>query len=472
MLKKRIKDHFVIILAKLGLDGVAFGIAFIASYYLCFTLKEAPLYLRDLGLLIPVIIIRLVIYGYFKLYSQMWRYTSIYAFLSIIKAATVGTIVIIVIGYFTGYWTPPRSVLVIDWLLVVFLTGSIRLVRRSFLDSGLRLFKFSKKSRNVLIYGAGKAGETLFRNIQSSSTIDVKIIGFIDDNPALHGQYIHDKKILGDRNDLRSLVDKYNIDSIYIAIPRLSGHENRELLKIIRENTDDIQVMTIPGLKDLVDGKVTVNQIRSFNIKDLLRRQPVNLDYTPVKELIQGKTVMVVGGGGSIGSELCCQIAQFTPRKILIIDSCELNCYNIEDGLKNQFPSQDINCILADACNEAYMRMIFDRYRPEIVFHAAAYKHVPLVEVNPWAAISNNIQCTLTLTKLSEEFRVNRFIMISTDKAVRPQGIMGATKRICELITLFRFDCSVTKFIAVRFGNVLGSSGSVIHKFKHQIEQG
>lgn len=473
MEKKSIEHNFRLI-TKIALDASAFFVAICASFYLRFSLHEAQSYLTDAGLIIPgIVIMRLIIYAFFKLYTSIWRYSSIHTLASIVKATTLGSIAIITLNYILGHHVLPRSIVVMDWLLVVFLSGGIRLATRHIYNYNWTLFRLSKKSHKILIFGAGKTGESLLRNIESSANIDISVVGFIDDDPTKRSQYIHNKRILGDKNDIGEMVRKYGISSIYIAIPELSGEQARGILRSIQEQAgSEIQIMTIPGLGDMVKGRVTINQLRKFEIKDLLRRKPVSLEFGPVIDLIDGKTVLVVGGGGSIGSELCRQIAQFNPARLLIIDNCELNCYNTEDSIKKLHPNLVQYCFVADACNEEYMRRIFDFYRPNLVFHAAAYKHVPLMETNPWAAVQNNIQSTLTLTKVANEFGAERFILISTDKAVQPRSIMGATKRICELITLVYRNNNGTKYIAVRFGNVLGSSGSVIHRFKQQIEQG
>lgn len=253
----------------------------------------------------------------------------------------------------------------------------------------------------------------------------------------------------------------------------MSGSQFRKLLVILRKHTDEhIRIHTLPGLSHLVNGRVSIDQIRKVEISDLLRRKPVHLDHTPVRRQFEGKTVMVVGGGGSIGLELCKQIARFHPGCLVVIDSSEFNLYKADDELRKKYPNLSMSCLVADAAQMALMRRFFAQYRPDFVFHAAAYKHVPLMEISPWAAVTNNLQSTLVLTELSGIYRVKHFILISSDKAVRPTSVMGATKRICELITLAHHRIHPTNYTAVRFGNVLGSSGSVIPKFAQQIAEG
>ena len=346
------------------------------------------------------------------------------------------------------------------------------MIRGIYTNNG-RLAEDSSSYRRVVIFGAGKAGELLLRNIQNERRIGIEVIGFIDDDLSKKNLYIHNVRVFGDLSNLRELVEKYKSNSIFISIPTLSGLEVRRILKEIREQVKDpIEIRIIPGLYELVSDKVTINDLRKVDIKDLLRRKTVHLDSGPVIDMIKGRSVMVLGGGGSIGSELCRQIAGFDPACLVIIDNNEFNLYNISAQMEGQFPKLNLKFIVADACKEKLMRKHFSDYHPELVFHAAAYKHVPLMELNPWAAIDNNINSTLNLVQLAREFAVERFIFISTDKAVQPSSIMGATKRISEQIIHFSQDNGATRYNIVRFGNVLGSSGSVIPKFQAQIEAG
>ena len=336
-----------------------------------------------------------------------------------------------------------------------------------------RLSEDGSSYRRVLIYGAGKAGELLLRNIQNEKRVGIEVLGFIDDDPLKKNQYIHNVKVLGDLSKLRELVEKHEINNIFISIPTLAGVEVRRILKEIREQVKDpIEIRIIPGLYELISDKVTINDLRKVEIKDLLRRKTVHLNSAPVKEMIKGRSVMVVGGGGSIGSELCRQIAGFDPAQLIIIDNNEFNLYNINGQIEEQYPNLNLKCIVADACKEKLMRRHFLNFNPELVFHAAAYKHVPLMELNPWVAVDNNISSTMNLIRLAREFAVDRFVFISTDKAVQPSSVMGATKRVSEQVIHFSQDSEPTRYIIVRFGNVLGSSGSVIPKFQSQIEAG
>ena len=461
---------------KIGLDIIAFSAAFILSHLLRFSLSDFEVHLDKLQLWFPIYLaLRLGSFFVFRMYSVIWRYAGVTLLNSLIKATTLGTVAILVVMYFIKFPTLYRTVLVLDWMMVIFICGGVRLAIRYLFTSNWRLRNHisNVEPKRVLVYGAGQAGELLLRNIQNSKNREIAIVGFIDDDPNKNGHYLHNKPVLGNGGHIGDLARKYDIDSILISIPSLSGYENRKLLQSIRSQlSEDIEIKTIPGLFSLMNGTFSVSHLRNFEIKDLLRRKPVELDFTPVKALIKDKVVMVVGGGGSIGSELCYQVVQFEPSQLIILDNGEFNVYNTERALKTQKPKCEAICLVVDATDEKMMRKVFAYYHPDIVFHAAAYKHVPMMELNPWSAVHNNITCTLVLSELSKEYDVEQFILISTDKAVQPSSVMGATKRICELIVQIFDSSASTKFITVRFGNVLGSSGSVIPKFKEQIEAG
>ncbi len=456
------------------LDVTAFTAAFVIAYLLRFSFNNFLDQLKVVLAILPlIIIIRLVGFTLFRLYASMWRYSGTNDLLQIVKATTLTSVAIIAALFFLGHKTLPRSIVASEWLLVIFFTGSIRLAIRKIYTHDFKGIRNRNSYRRVLIYGAGRAGEMLIRNIETTHEVKVNVVGFLDDNPDKRGQYIHNRRVLGDRTDLVKLVGKYDISDIYFSIPSLSGLEIRKLLKLIAEQVGEkVEIRTIPGLTDIVSDRITYNQLRKIEIKDLLRRKPVEMDFTPVRNLIGSKTVMVVGGGGSIGMELCDQIAGFNPGKLLILDINEFSLYEAERSIHDRYPNLKLVPIVANATNEPLMRRIIRSYKPSLLFHAAAYKHVPLMEMNPYSAVQNNLTCMLILAKIAVEQEVERFILISTDKAVQPTSIMGATKRICEIIARIYHLEGITKFIVVRFGNVLGSSGSVIPLFRHQIEKG
>ena len=459
---------------KLLLDAFVFLAAFLFSYLLRFPTDTVQQLLSTAAPFIPIfVVLQLASFAVFRLYTIMWRYSSLHTFQKILMAATLSTAAIISFTFFVKIEGISRSILIIDWLLVIFFSGGVRVLIRGMYAYKGRPLKNGDAYQRALIYGAGKAGELLLRSIQNERRVGIEVIGFIDDDPIKKGKYIHKSKVLGNSSMLGELVKKHKINHIFFSIPSLTGLEVRRMLKTIRERVEDkVEIRTIPGLHDLISDRVTLNDLRKLEIKDLLRRKTVHLESVPVKEMIAGRSVMVVGGGGSIGSELCRQIAVFDPSRLIIVDNSEYNLYNISGQIEEQYPNLNLECSVADACKEKLMRKAFATYNPELIFHAAAYKHVPLMELNPWAAVDNNLSCTLTLVQLCREFSIDRFILISTDKAVQPTSVMGATKRVCEQITQFNKDVGSTEYIVVRFGNVLGSSGSVIPKFQSQIESG
>ncbi|MDP8205082.1 MAG: nucleoside-diphosphate sugar epimerase/dehydratase [Candidatus Electryonea clarkiae] len=460
--------------AKISIDIAIFAVALITGYFLRFSSDIAMIELKMLGWMIPVfLLVRIISFYTLKLHSMMWRYGSIIDLINLIKATTIGTAAMVLITYFASSIHIPRLIFVMEWLLVVVLSGGIRLLVRQYFEMKSRQNLKAAKVRRVLIYGAGRAGELLMRDIINAAHTGIEVIGFLDDDPLKSGQYIHNKRVLGDGTKILDIVQKRAITHIYFAISSLSGMEVRRILKLIGDQAGEtVSIQIIPGLKDLVDGRVNVNQLRGIEIKDLLRRKPVDLDREPLEKLIHGRVSVVVGGGGSIGSELCRQIALLNPELLVVIDSSEYNLYSVEMSLKSNFPNLSITGLVGDATNRKMMRRLFEKYRPELVFHAAAYKHVPLMEANPTAAVFNNLTSTLLLTDLSVEFGVKCFIMVSSDKAVQPTNVMGATKWACEQIVIGKSNSGTTAFIAVRFGNVLGSSGSVIPLFQKQIESG
>ena len=469
-----IRQPIVRLIAKILLDIAAILAAFLVSYLIRFPLDLVHIYINDIIVFIPILIVlQVIVFAVFRLYSLMWRYSDIHMLKNLVLATTLVFITLTIFSYFSSISIMPRSILVLNWVFVIFFCGGIKLLIRYIYSKPWKITRKDRITRRVLIYGAGNGGEILLRNFERTGDVPINVVGFLDDNPQKKGQYIHNKKVLGDRKKIGELVNKHKINDIIMAIPSLSGTQVRTILKTIQEQVGNkIEIKKMPSLSDLVDGRISINQLKKFEIKDLLRRNPVHLDFTPVKRFIHSNSVLVVGGGGSIGQELCRQIASFEPAQLLVLDNSEYNLYSAETELKKQYPNLNLVCLVSDACNEVLMRKIFKYYKPEVIFHAAAYKHVPLMEMNPWAAVYNNLKNTLVLTALCREFAPQRFILISTDKAVQPTSVMGATKRICEVITLLQNSGNVTKYIAVRFGNVLGSSGSVVPKFQQQIAAG
>ena len=320
-----------------------------------------------------------------------------------------------------------------------------------------------------MLLGAGSAGEALTREIENNPTLGINPVGFLDDDPTKKGLALHGIRVLGDIERLKEIVTKYQVGQIFITMPSASAQEIRRIIKRCEET--GLPYKTLPGIGNLIDGSVSVKDLRDVNYEDLLGRPPVELDDTSISHYIQGNTVLVTGGGGSIGSELCRQIIKFRPSLLIVLDKSEFNLFSIEAELKDNHFGVEVVGLLGRVHDKTFLERIFKNYRPEIVFHAAAYKHVPLVERFPWEGVINNIVGSKTVMRASVENQVERFVLVSTDKAVRPTNVMGASKRVTELLAR-SMNGNGTKFMAVRFGNVVGSSGSVVPFFRDQIRKG
>ncbi len=329
----------------------------------------------------------------------------------------------------------------------------------------------NENSKKVLIVGAGAAASMLIKDIPVNGNLNIRIVGLVDDNPAkLHNTFCG-YQILGNRDDIPAICQRFEVDEIYIAMPSASATDKNEILEICTKTKAKIKI--VPALDQAISFQGGIHsQIRSVQIEDLLDRQPVELDSRQISEYIEGKVVLVTGGGGSIGSEICRQIMKYRPRTLVVVDIYENNAYDLQMELNRRFPDNPPTVLIASIRDKERLETIFDEYKPYIVFHAAAHKHVPLMEQSPCEAIKNNVFGTLNVATCADKYGVKRFVMISTDKAVNPTNIMGATKRMCEMIVQSMQKISDTEFVAVRFGNVLGSNGSVIPLFKKQIEEG
>ncbi len=435
-----------------------------------------------------VLIVKIVCFYFFDLYRGMWRYTSIADLLNIIKASSVSTLVIICLilfshSRFIGF---PRSVFIMDWCFTVLLISGYRLCIRLYFErisndknSSIptrqvltMFFKKMAETKRLLIIGAGNGGEKIYREIHNNDRLQYTVIGFLDDDLTKVGRKIHGVPVLGRIKDIKKIAKKLNADEALIAIPSATSEQMRKILTHCRKS--GIKFKTIPGIGELINGKVTVNTIREVDYRDLLGRDVIRLDEDKIGAYLQGQCVMVTGAGGSIGSELCRQICRFKPDSIVMYERAESPLYEIDHELKQDFG--DINTIplLADIQDKKQLKKTFEAYSPQTVFHAAAYKHVPMLEMQPWKAVDNNIQGTANLLEITNKFSVERFVFVSTDKAVRPVNVMGASKRIAEMLIQSQNGCGLshTKFMTVRFGNVVGSVGSVVPLFKKQIKKG
>ena len=417
-----------------------------------------------------LLVIRALLFFPFRLHEGLWSYTSIFDLRNIIFGVVLSSLAFCLYVYnVAGITDYPRSVFVIDALLLIFLLGGVRLIRR--FQLGLRQLKGGKK---VLIYGAGDAGEMIVRDMSNNGALyRYHPIGFIDDNPGKVGQHIHGIPVLGGRDDLARIVKSRQPDEVFLAIPSAAPAQMRSILSILEPFK--VSINTLPPSAQISGAKIGLRQMQKLSVEDLLDRLPVNLDCTPVTTLLRGKNVLITGAGGSIGSELARQIARFHPGRLILLDQSESALYDIDNEIKQSSPDVDRVVALADVKNHLRLKQVFAQHSPQIIFHAAAYKHVPMMEDHPAEAVLNNIIGTHRLLRLALQRGVERFVLISTDKAVNPTNVMGATKRVDEMyVQALAAQCGSesTVFAAVRFGNVLGSNGSVVPLFLKQIEQG
>lgn len=414
------------------------------------------------------LVVTITIFYLFKLYQSLWSYAGATEMVSTVSACVTASIVQTIGMQLLGY-RMPRSY----YFLYAFCLLALVIVSR-FAYRMFRTFveKRTQKAvnRNVMVIGAGEAGNSLIREMNTSKYIKKNVMCVIDDNPSKIGNYIHGVKVVGGRENILEYAAQYDIDEIIIALPSVSKKDQKEILDICKETKCELK--TLPGIYQLVNGEVNVSQLRKVDVVDLLGRDPIEVDLDSIMNYVNGKVVLVTGGGGSIGSELCRQIASKNPKQLIIVDIYENSAYDIQQELIHNHPDLNLKVLIASVRNTKRVEAIFKTYHPDIVYHAAAHKHVPLMEDSPNEAIKNNVLGTWKTAQAAVETGVKKFVMISTDKAVNPTNIMGATKRICEMIVQAYNSKGNTEFVAVRFGNVLGSNGSVIPLFKKQIEAG
>lgn len=451
------------------LDICIINISLFYSYVLRFDNKIPPQYAAQFReTFVMVTLITITSFFIFNLYDRIWRYASINELISIVMATSFGTLAVLGYTFMIGN-TYPRSIYILYWLLLTVLTGGIRFIFRTY-NSLAPGFRKIEGYKNVLVIGAGEAGSMVIGEFIRHPELKMKPVAIIDDDRNKHGLRIHGIRVEGGRKQIPEVVLKKNIHEIVIAMPSIDRREIKEIINICRNTGCKLKIL--PGVYELLDGKVSVKRLRDVKIEDLLGREPVKVNLEEISGYIKDKVVLVTGGGGSIGSELCRQIAGFGPRELLIFDINENNVYDLEFDLKTLFPNLKYTALIGSIRDRGRMEYICEKYRPQVVFHAAAHKHVPLMELNATEAIKNNVFGTLNVAEVSDKYNVERFILISTDKAVNPTNIMGASKRIAEIVIQMMSMKSETIFAAVRFGNVLGSRGSVVPLFKRQIEEG
>lgn len=412
----------------------------------------------------------IVIFYYKSFYHSLWEYASIHELTNIVVGTLFASIMNIVIFELT-FNSMPRSCYFIFFMILTMLVGGYRFIYRYFVTDFLTNRNENEYTSHVMIVGAGNAGEIIAREIFTSKEINKKVVCFIDDDPDKKGQLLHNVIIYGGRYSIIEAVEKFNVDEIYVAIPSASNEQLIEILNICNETKKHTEVL--PGIFQLVNKDIKLSDLKEVEIEDLLERSPIEVNLDEIMDYINYKTVLVTGGGGSIGSELCRQIAKNNPKKLIILDIYENNVYDIQIELKRDYPYLELHAMIASVRDEGKIDRVFQEHKPDIVYHAAAHKHVPLMEDAPNEAVKNNVFGTYNVAEACYKYEVEKMVLISTDKAVNPTNIMGATKRICEMI-IQAFDNKSTKteFVAVRFGNVLGSSGSVVNLFKQQIAKG
>lgn len=414
-------------------------------------------------------LVTVIIFFAFRLYSSLWRFASVKELFYVIEACLI-SVVFNMLFYFLKYQPIYRSYFFI-YAVVLFLLTCLSRFSYRFLRFLYRANSHGGHMRHTMIIGAGEACNIVMKELELSRELDAKICCIIDDNSRKHGTYIHGVKVVGDRNTIIENAKRYGITEIIVAIPSADKKEQQKILQICQQ-VPNCELKLLPGVYQLVNGEVTVSKLRNVEIEDLLGREPIQITTEKIGRYVSDKVVLVTGGGGSIGSELCRQIAANGVKQLIIFDIYENNAYDIQQELKTKYPNLDLVVLIGSVRNGRKVNSLFAKYRPDIVYHAAAHKHVPLMEDSPNEAIKNNVFGTYKVALAADRFKASKFVLISTDKAVNPTNIMGASKRMCEMIIQMFSNHSKTEYVAVRFGNVLGSNGSVIPLFKKQIEAG
>lgn len=455
-------------------DVISIIIAAYGSLLLRFNGPIESQYLHRVNILIgSMILIGLAIFITFRLYHSLWQFASIIELKNIIFASIMSAIANILICELTG--NPlPRSCYFIYFLLLVLMVGGSRFIYRFIrlyaARHNIRGRKEQRPLEKVMIIGAGVAGEKVYKEILGSKSIYKEVICFIDDEPSKWNRTIHGVSIYGGRDKIIEAVNKYKIEEIMVAMPSASKRDLIDIFNICKETK--CKLKKLPGIYQFINEDVHISDLKEVEIQDLLGRDPIKVNLADIMGYVTDKVVMVTGGGGSIGSELCRQIAANKPKQLIIVDIYENNAYDIQLELKHNYPELNLETLIASVRNEVKVNKLFEIYHPDIVYHAAAHKHVPLMEDSPNEAIKNNVFGTLNVARAADKYNAQKFILISTDKAVNPTNVMGATKRLCEMIVQTYNKRSQTEYVAVRFGNVLGSNGSVIPIFKRQIKEG
>jgi len=477
MLTQIKNPHFYIVF--IG-DLILMCLSLVIAYLMRFEFRLTPDRIDQIIYLLPLVVpLKVLVFFQMDMYRGMFRYVNLSDILRVFRAIVVSSLIIIFIiltfYHFKGF---SRAVFIMDAGLTFLLISGFRSAIRIFfqqyekrkINGHVQLnFIRSKDDIPIIIIGAGHTGEKILREINDNPRLKYYVVGYVDDDSTKKKRSIHGISILGKIDNLPGLADKHEVKEILIAIPSATGDQMRRIVKICKET--GLPYKTLPNMGELIDGKVSIKALRDVNYRDLLRREPVHLDIPEIEETIKNRRIMVTGAGGSIGSELCRQIVRFLPEELILLDMSEPSLYSIEMELKHRIGFLKYTPILGVAQDEKLMDQTLRKYRPHVIFHAAAYKHVPILERNPWQAVKNNIMATKTLLEKATEHKIGHFILVSTDKAVRPTNVMGTSKRLCELL-VNAYKGNGTCMMSVRFGNVVGSAGSVIPLFREQIARG
>lgn len=466
------------------LSGTAHALLFAAAFFFAFGVLynfkrfNAWFFPYYLPIVAPLVAVKMLVFWRKQQFAGTWRYVSMRDMLAIVTASNICSFFFILGIQVLARAYPaffearthlfPDSVYIVDWASTIVFVCSARVAVRFYYEA--MGHTDAEGIRQCLILGAGDTGEALLREIERMKAARYAVIGFLDDDPSKQGLRIHDKPVLGPLKDAAQYCEQYEIDELLLAMPNAPQRVIRDVV----ENCSgtNVRFRTIPAMEAVIEGKVTFSQVRDVDIRDLLGREQVKLEEQRIRDHIHNKPVLVTGAGGSIGSELCRQIAKFKPSRLVLLEQAENNLFEIDREMERRFPDVDRGVYVADICDARRVNMILEKERPAMIFHAAAHKHVPMMEINPGEAVKNNILGTRTIADAAKRHNVDRFVMISTDKAVNPTSVMGCTKRVAEMyIQQLRHDCK-TQFMTVRFGNVLGSSGSVIPIFRRQIAAG
>lgn len=460
------KRRLLVFLVDIALIFGAFSLSFLLRFDFHIPANEYQLYLNGLYVILAV---KPLVFFLSGLYKSLWRYASLQDGIELFKVVTLSSVLsaflVLYLQHFSLY---PRSIFFLDWILLFAALATSRLVWRIYRET--YIVPKQGTGLNTLIVGAGEAGSLLLKEMRRQIDSNYNIVGFIDDDPYKQGMRLNGVPVLGKIGQLKAAIRKYKIEDVIIAIPS----EGARVVRGVVDHCErcSVRFKIVPDIKEIIDGRLKVSQIKDVEIEDLLGRDEAVLEENAVSKYLTGKKVLVTGAGGSIGAELCRQAARFSPSKLILFDNAETPLYHIEKELMERYPELRIIPVIGDIRNMSRVAVLFEEFMPEVVFHAAAYKHVPMMEYNPVEAVTNNILGTRILADVAHRFNVANFVMISTDKAVNPTNIMGATKRTAEIYVQALAAKSATNFTTVRFGNVLGSNGSVVPLFKDQIKAG